>query len=427
MRKNKISRTFIYDSFIKLTSNTYPYGYEDDIADEMIKCELFPKDIEKDKHGNYFYKIGESRTIFTSHLDTANRDAGSVQHVIDGNMIKTDGRSILGADDKAGVTIMSFMIKNNIPGLYYFFIGEEVGCVGSGLASKYGDFTGNYDRVVSFDRRGLTSVITYQSSTRCCSDKFAEELAFQLNKSGLKYEKDSSGIYTDSAEFVDVVPECTNLSVGYYSEHTVDERQDIEHLRLLADACLKVDWENLSTNRDMKKKEYKSYGGYNFGGGCGYGSSYNRHSGSWNTNSNNTSTWRDRDWSQTKSDYGVDDDFYDGEEEGRDGAWINGIWRKNDKKTRRGNKKKDSNITPGWKSLAKSARKFLDGGNGQLIEVDSDVDYSSHYDWVMTKFLDGEITPDELIIIKDQYLDMGVESDRKLYSNLVDFIGEYNK
>jgi hypothetical protein len=25
-------------------------------------------------------------------------------------------------------------MKHNIPGLYYFFIGEEVGCIGSGLA-----------------------------------------------------------------------------------------------------------------------------------------------------------------------------------------------------------------------------------------------------------------------------------------------------
>jgi hypothetical protein len=39
-------------------------------------------------------------------------------------------------------------MKHNIPGLYYFFIGEEVGCIGSGLAANYGDFK-DYDRIIS--------------------------------------------------------------------------------------------------------------------------------------------------------------------------------------------------------------------------------------------------------------------------------------
>jgi hypothetical protein len=39
-----------------LTSKTYPHGYEDVIADEMVRAELFPKGIEKDEHGNYFIK-----------------------------------------------------------------------------------------------------------------------------------------------------------------------------------------------------------------------------------------------------------------------------------------------------------------------------------------------------------------------------------
>jgi seryl-tRNA synthetase len=49
-----------------LTSKTYPHGYEDVIADEMVRAELFPKGIEKDEHGNYFYKI-ENREVFLLH------------------------------------------------------------------------------------------------------------------------------------------------------------------------------------------------------------------------------------------------------------------------------------------------------------------------------------------------------------------------
>jgi hypothetical protein len=32
------------------------------------------------------------------------------------------------------------------------------------------------------------------------------------------------------AEFTGIISECTNISVGYYKEHTHAEHQDIEHL-----------------------------------------------------------------------------------------------------------------------------------------------------------------------------------------------------
>lgn len=414
-----IQENFIFETFIKLTSKTYPYGHESELVDEMIKCGLFPKNIEKDAHGNYFYKVGDSRTIFASHLDTACKDSTSVEHVIEGDMIKTDGKTILGADDKAGVSVMLFMMLHNVPGLYYFFIGEEVGCVGSGLASKYGDFKGKYDRIISFDRRDVDSVITFQSSTRCCSDKFAEALAKELNKSGLKYEKDDTGVYTDSAEFTDIIPECTNLSVGYYREHTHSESQDIKHLTKLADACLRVDWENLPTIRDPKKTEYKSYGSSY---GSTYGSSYRGYGSSYGTN------WRNRDWngSRTKKTYGYHDDWYDQtpvdsinsqfkdeEEDGLPDGWSHDPtkWKK---KTRRGNGKKKS-------------RQFFDNG-GELVEIGKSIkttnSYSTHYDFIISKFCSEPLTFDELEIVKDQYLDMEIESDRMFYMYLIQYINE---
>ena len=240
----------IRQTFLNLTSKTYPYGFETELES------FLPKGFTKDAHGNYFYEIGNTKTAFTSHLDTACKDKVNVKHVFDGNYIKTDGNSILGADDKAGVTILLWMIKHNVPGLYCFFIGEEVGCIGSGLASQ-DDFFKNYDRMISFDRRGTTSVITHQSSKRCCSEDFAKDLAKQLNKSGLEMKLDDTGVYTDSAEFVGVIPECTNISVGYYSEHTIAEKQDIDFLIKLCYSVIGVDWESLPTKRNPKVKEWK--------------------------------------------------------------------------------------------------------------------------------------------------------------------------
>ena len=248
----------IKETFLKLTSHTYPHGTEHGLFD------LLPQNLDMDEFGNLFIKIGESDTMFTSHLDTATSANTPVLHLFEGNLIKTDGKSILGADDKAGVTIMLNMIEKGVPGLYYFFLGEEVGCVGSKkLAQKHKTEKLPYiNKVVSFDRRGTDSVITFQASQRCCSDTFGQALAQALNvaETSFKYEKDPTGVYTDSAQFVSIYPECTNISVGYYSEHTFSERQDIEHLTKLAEAVTKVDWNSLPVERDPSKVEYDSYG-----------------------------------------------------------------------------------------------------------------------------------------------------------------------
>jgi len=115
----------IKDKFLELTSRTYPHGTESEIFP------LLGEGLQADEFGNLFIKIGESDVMFTAHLDTATSALTDVTHVIENNIIKTDGKSILGADDKAGVVIMLNMIENKMPGLYYFFLGEEVGCIGS--------------------------------------------------------------------------------------------------------------------------------------------------------------------------------------------------------------------------------------------------------------------------------------------------------
>lgn len=228
----------IKGKFLSLTKKTYPHGTEEFLEN------FLPEGFEMDGHGNYFLKIGDSRTMFTCHLDTASSNYEDVVHVFDGDFIRSNGKTILGADDKAGVVILLYMIEKRVPGTYYFFIGEEVGCVGSRRMSReYVD--GSYDRCISFDRRGYNSIITHQFWSRCCSDEFAISLKSEINKNGLKFDLDDTGIVTDSASFMGQIPECTNISVGYFNEHTTREMQDIGFLIKLCSAVSGVDWESL--------------------------------------------------------------------------------------------------------------------------------------------------------------------------------------
>ena len=242
----------IRETFLKLTEWTYPYG------SEYLLKPFLPEGILQDEFGNYFIKIGQSDTMFTCHLDTCSSEYKKVKHDIGSQFIGTDGKTILGADDKAGMTILLYMIEKKVPGLYYFFIGEEVGCVGSSQASSL-NFS-KYNKCISFDRRGYNSVITEQWFGQCCSDEFAEALADQLNKKNLTFNfaPDPTGVVTDSASFMNDIPECTNISVGYFSEHRVNETQDIKFLNNLCEAVVKVDWESLPIVRDPDEDWFSS-------------------------------------------------------------------------------------------------------------------------------------------------------------------------
>jgi hypothetical protein len=242
----------VRSTFLSLVTKTYPHGHEDEVL------QFLPK-LQKDSVGNYYLMVGKSETMFTSHLDTADRkQEPTVLYNADekgDSYIITDGTTILGADDKAGVSVMLYMISHNIPGLYYFFIGEERGGIGSGrLSSVFNstDHVRGIKRCVSFDRRNYFSVITEQMGRRCCSDDFGTALCKEYNKTGLvEFSLDPTGIYTDSASFIDDIPECTNISVGYFHEHTGDEYQNMTFLENLCKASILVNWEGLPTVRKV--------------------------------------------------------------------------------------------------------------------------------------------------------------------------------
>ena len=239
------------DFFLTISKETHPHGYED----ELIS--ILPS-LEKDEYGNYYKIVGNPHIMFTAHLDTADDIKKTVNHKIennkDGEIISTDGSSILGADNKAGVTVLTYMINSNVEGLYYFFIGEERGRLGSiTLANNFKniDYLNDIDSCVSFDRKGTSSVITHQMGIRCCSDAFAMGICDELGKNGLDFILDNTGIFTDSLSFINLIPECTNISVGYENEHTELEKLDITFLDKLCKAVVNINWDKLPINRKI--------------------------------------------------------------------------------------------------------------------------------------------------------------------------------
>jgi hypothetical protein len=158
----------------------------------------------------------------------------------------------LGADDGAGVAMLMHLMYAGVPAYYIFTQGEECGGIGATHLAKHdAKLLSEFDRAIAFDRRGIDSVITHQGRGRCCSDAFADALSAALNDDmTLMYLPDNTGVYTDTAEFIDVIPECTNISVGYYSEHSDKESLDIIHFQALADRVALIDWDCLPTDRD---------------------------------------------------------------------------------------------------------------------------------------------------------------------------------
>ena len=202
-------------------------------------------------------KHDKNRTLFVAHVDTVHRVTGPNKIRKTWDTWYAQGAP-LGADDGAGCAMLMHLLCAGVGAYYIFTQGEEVGGIGAKYVSDNTDLLKQFDRAIAFDRKGVDSVITHQGMGRCCSDAFAQALSDAFNEDDrLMYLPDDTGVYTDTAEFTGIIPECTNISVGYYSEHTDKEKLDVIHLQALADRCLRIDWDGLATKRDPSVHDSK--------------------------------------------------------------------------------------------------------------------------------------------------------------------------
>ena len=232
-----------------------------------------------DLHGNYIHMVGaKPRLCFTAHHDTVHKTEGLQKLVVANDVVSVaDGTvsNCLGADCTTGIYIILNMIEAGIEGVYVVHAAEEIGCRGSSALVNDYVYNGKFkwlkhiDSVISFDRYGDKSVITHQMGLRTASDDFAKSFSKALDMPQLI--GDDGGSYTDSNEYSSIVPECTNISVGYYNQHTKNETQDLEYLDFLLASLLSADWSKLVIARDPNVVEdmYE----YNRGWSSTYGGS----------------------------------------------------------------------------------------------------------------------------------------------------------
>lgn len=241
------------DKYLEMLTFRRPAGtvYEEAFIDKYLRQ---PHKPIEDGYGNLIIDVGSKPNIvWSSHTDTVHRTSGLQRVAVgkkDGMVRIAPGQKLsncLGADCTTGVWIMLEMIEAGVAGRYIFHRAEERGMLGSTwLAKNTPERLQGIDAAIAFDRMGTDEVITYQGGITA-SNEFAESMAKAL---GGSYKPSAKGVYTDTKAYSRLVPECTNIGVGYYRQHSAGEIQDLNHLKWLRDVMVKFDASGLVFKRD---------------------------------------------------------------------------------------------------------------------------------------------------------------------------------
>ena len=289
-KKEKYDAFAIYSELCQHRVTHATKNYE--LIEAIIKRNAVNAELLQSDDAGLLFRIGDSPdTMFISHMDMVesnfsyksqyasvkscdeSSEAGTFEETIkeepalplvvsDLNIVSYDGKQNMGADDKAGITVLLGMIHHNVKGYYLFTKGEESGGIGAKhfvSNTENAELIDSLNKVISFDRRGTHSIITEQGGKRCCSDDFAIHIAKLFRQAGLFHVPDPTGSYTCSKEFIYNVPECTNISVGYAHEHSKSETLDMDYLRKLIKTVVAIDWSLIPVYKEKEVKVVYTY------------------------------------------------------------------------------------------------------------------------------------------------------------------------
>lgn len=222
-------------------------------------------DVTQDMYGNLLCKKGDSETYpcLVSHIDQVQRNHSKDFQCVTGNdvvfgfSLKSREQQGLGADDKNGIYICLECLKRYDNIKVAFFVGEEVGCIGSSKADL--QFFSDCRFIIEPDRRGSSDLITSMAVGDVCSQDFIAAISAGTKMYGYK---EAHGSITDVGTLVErgVGISCLNLSCGYYEAHTDNEFTILSEL----DACLHLVTWIVEHCTDVYPYEY-TYGGCSWG------------------------------------------------------------------------------------------------------------------------------------------------------------------
>lgn len=232
-------------------------------------------DFKTDSLGNIYATKGEadSYPCVVSHTDEVHSIRGEGYRVINvrGEMIlghdsKRRRMTGIGADDKNGIWICLKCLEEFEIMKCAFFVGEEVGCYGSGRANM--EFFKDCRFILQCDRKGDSDLITEIAGIKLCSRKFLKA----ISPKDYGY-KENSGLQTDvhCLKRRGVNVSCVNISCGYYNPHTDEEYTVIEDLnkclafvRHIISDCGEVYTHQYSPPKPIFNNHYERYGfGFN--------------------------------------------------------------------------------------------------------------------------------------------------------------------
>lgn len=228
---------------------------------KFVETFVAPLGTEPDEFGNHWLTIGEAPILWSCHTDTVHKEHGFQNVEYGDGYATTPNGSCLGADCAAGVWIMAQMIRRNIPGAYVFHREEEIGGNGSDyIRENLRERLEGIQYAIAFDRAGNTDIITTQIGQRCASDVFARSLSEALN---IPLEP-TRGTFTDTAHYMSIIPECSNISVGYDNAHSKNEYLDVTYLVSLLSRILKADFSTLIAERVPEADEPVTWQNYDW-------------------------------------------------------------------------------------------------------------------------------------------------------------------
>jgi tripeptide aminopeptidase len=144
----------VLDIFLDLVRLDGPSGGEEPVAVEVVsRLQALGCSVSRDAFGNVLARFagqGERPMLINAHLDCVQPCLGIIA-VVDGDTIRSNGTTVLGADNRAGVAValevMASLAESgagHLPLEIAFTLGEEAGLLGAkaidytGLQAKWG-------------------------------------------------------------------------------------------------------------------------------------------------------------------------------------------------------------------------------------------------------------------------------------------------